>query len=80
MRNTPPPETRPAAEIAQWKERDPIARLAADLVAGRLMTESDLGSLQSQVQADLQEAVAFAENSPFPDPKDILVDMFAAST
>jgi TPP-dependent pyruvate/acetoin dehydrogenase alpha subunit len=78
MRNTPPPETRPAAEIAEWKERDPIVRLAADLIARRLITESDLGSLQRKVQADLQEAVAFADNSPFPDPKDILVDMFAA--
>jgi pyruvate dehydrogenase E1 component alpha subunit len=78
MRNTPPPETRPAAEIAQWKERDPIARLAADLIARRLISESDLRSLQRQVQTDLQEAVAFADNSPFPDPKDILVDMFAA--
>ncbi len=78
MRNTPPPETRPAAEIAEWKERDPIARLAVDLIAQRLITESDLGSLQRQVQADLQEAVAFAEASPFPDPRDILVDMFAA--
>ena len=80
MRNTPPPETRPAAEIAAWKERDPIARLAADLIARRTMTESDLGSLQRQVHADLQEAVAFAEASAFPDPTDVLVDMFAAPT
>ena len=80
MRNVPPPETRPAAEIAQWKERDPIARLAADLIAQRLLTESELGSLQTQVHADLQEAVAFADASPFPDPKDILVDMFASET
>jgi TPP-dependent pyruvate/acetoin dehydrogenase alpha subunit len=79
VRNTPPPETRPAAEIAKWKERDPIARLATDLIAQRLISESDLGNLQRQVQADLQEAVAFAGASPFPDPKDILVDMFAAS-
>jgi TPP-dependent pyruvate/acetoin dehydrogenase alpha subunit len=78
MRNVPPPETRPAAEIAAWKERDPVARLATDLIARRLLTESDLGGLQRQVQADLQEAVAFAEASPFPDPKDILVDMFAS--
>jgi TPP-dependent pyruvate/acetoin dehydrogenase alpha subunit len=78
MRNTPPPETRPAAEIAQWKERDPIARLAADLIARRLITESGLGSLERQVHADLQEAVAFADASPFPDPRDILADMFAA--
>src|SRR5262249_53754387 len=80
MRNAPPPETRPAAEIAAWKQRDPIARLAADLIAQRLLTESELGSLQRQVHADLQEAVAFAEASPFPDPSDILVDMFAASS
>ena len=80
MRNAPPAETRPAAEIAQWKERDPIARLAADLIAQRLITESDLGGMHRQVQIDLQEAVAFAEASAFPDPKDILVDMFAAST
>ncbi len=80
MRNTPPPETRPAAEIAQWKERDPIARLAADLIAQRVITESALGGLHRQVQIDLQAAVAFADASPFPDPKDILVDMFAPST
>src|SRR5918999_238936 len=77
MRNAPPPEMRPAAEIAQWKERDPIARLATDLIAQRVITESDLGGLNREVHAALQEAVAFAEASPFPDPNDILVDMFA---
>jgi len=79
VRNAPPPETRPAAEIAKWKERDPIARLAAGLIAQRLISESDLGNLQRQVHTDLQEAVAFADASPFPDPRDILADMFAAS-
>jgi pyruvate dehydrogenase E1 component alpha subunit len=80
MRNAPPPETRPAAEIAQWKERDPIARLAADLIAQRVITESHLGGLHREVQIALQEAVAFAEASPFPDPEDILVDLFSATT
>lgn len=78
MRAAPPPETRPAEEIAAWKERDPIARLAADLIARRVISESDVGGLQRQVHADLQQAVAFADASPFPDPKDILVDMYAA--
>jgi TPP-dependent pyruvate/acetoin dehydrogenase alpha subunit len=79
MRNAPPPETRPAAEIEAWKERDPIARLASDLIAQRVISESELGRLQADVHAMLAEAVAFAEASPFPDPKDILVDMFAVS-
>jgi TPP-dependent pyruvate/acetoin dehydrogenase alpha subunit len=77
MRQTPPPETRPAAEIAEWKRRDPIARFTADLTAKGVITEPDLEKLRWQIQIDLQEAVAFADNSPFPDPEDILVDMFA---
>jgi TPP-dependent pyruvate/acetoin dehydrogenase alpha subunit len=80
MRNAPPPETRPAEEIALWKERDPIARLATDLIAQRVITESDLGGLHREVESVLREAVAFADASPFPDPADILVDMFSAST
>ena len=32
MRNAPPPETRPAEEIADWKERDPIARFETHLI------------------------------------------------
>ena len=78
MRQTPPPETRPAAEIAEWKSRDPIARFATDLTARSLITDSDLERMRRRVQIDLEAAVAFAENSPFPDPKDILMDMFAA--
>ena len=77
MRATRPPETRPADEVAAWKARDPIARFSAELIAQLAMSESDLGVLQRQVDADLQAAVAFAEASPFPRPEDILVDMFA---
>ncbi len=79
MRNGLPPETRPADEIAYWKARDPIPRLADNLIAQRLISESEIGSLHRQVHADLEDAVVFAENSPFPEAKDILVDMFAAS-
>jgi pyruvate dehydrogenase E1 component alpha subunit len=78
MRAVRPPETRPSDEITAWKARDPIARLSADLIARRLLSESDFDGLQRQVHADLQAAVAFADASPFPDAKDILVDMFAA--
>ena len=77
MRHAIPPETRPAEEIAQWKERDPVARLATDLISRRVMSESELGGVQTAVRVALEEAVAFADASPFPDPKDVLVDMFA---
>ena len=77
MRHAPPPETRPAAEIAEWKARDPIARLTAELLGRGLLAASDLEILRQQIQAQLEAAVAFGEASPFPDPRDLLADMFA---
>jgi pyruvate dehydrogenase E1 component alpha subunit len=78
MRHAPPPETRPPEEVAAWKARDAIARFAADLLARGLTTEAALAAMKQQIQVDLEAAVAFAEASPFPDPKDLLVDMYAS--
>ena len=36
-----------------------------------------LQAVRDRVAADLDGAVAFADASPFPDPKDLLADMFA---
>jgi len=77
MRNAIPPETRPPAEIASWKARDPIARFEHELLERGVLAVPEIRAMRAKVAADLEEAVAFAEASPFPDPKDLLVDMFA---
>jgi pyruvate dehydrogenase E1 component alpha subunit len=77
MRAAVPAETRPAAEIASWKARDPIACFEHEVLERGTLSAFEIRSLREGVKADLEEAVAFAENSPFPDPKDLLVDMFA---
>jgi pyruvate dehydrogenase E1 component alpha subunit len=77
MRAARPPETRPAEEIAAWKARDPIGRLTQHLVSRNMLAPAELQALRDGVRADLDEAVAFADASPFPDPKDLLADMFA---
>jgi pyruvate dehydrogenase E1 component alpha subunit len=77
MRNAPPPETRPEGEIAAWKARDPIARLERHLQDKGVITAAEVPALRERVLADLEDAIAFADASPFPDPKDLLADMFA---
>ncbi len=77
MRATPPPETRPSDEIASWKARDPIARLEQHALGAGALSAAEMSAIRERVKADLDDAVAFAEASPFPDPKDLLVDMFA---
>ena len=41
------------------------------------MNADQLADVGQTIDQDLEDAVAFAEASPFPDPKDLLVDMFA---
>jgi len=77
MRAAPPPETRPADEIDAWKARDPIALLERHVLGRGLLSSDEISEMRKRVEADLDGAVAFAEQSPFPDPKDLLVDMFA---
>jgi TPP-dependent pyruvate/acetoin dehydrogenase alpha subunit len=77
MRAAVPPETRAADEIAAWKGRDPIARLERHGLDQALLSGDAIAAMRAGVKAELDAAVAFAEQSPFPDPKDLLVDMFA---
>jgi TPP-dependent pyruvate/acetoin dehydrogenase alpha subunit len=77
MRAAVPPETRPAGEIASWKARDPIARFEHEVLERGVLSAAEIAAMRVRVIADLDEAVAFAEASPCPDPKDVLVDMFA---
>ncbi len=77
MRHVPPPETRPAEQIGEWRARDPIARFEAQLKSDGIITDAEVTAIREGVQRELEEAVAFAEASPFPDPKDLLVDMYA---
>jgi TPP-dependent pyruvate/acetoin dehydrogenase alpha subunit len=79
MRDAPPPEMRSPDLLAQWKarDRDPIARLEDVLTARGVVAAADVAAIRDQVKRDLEAAVEFADKSPYPDPADLLVDMFA---
>ena len=79
MRDAPPPETRSPDLLAQWKarDRDPIARFEDVLTARGVVAAADVAAIRDQVKRDLEAAVEFADKSPYPDPADLLVDMFA---
>jgi pyruvate dehydrogenase E1 component alpha subunit len=60
------PETiRTAAEIDQWRPRDPIAAARTALIAGGA-PDGDLDTLESAVETELDEAERFALESAFP--------------
>jgi TPP-dependent pyruvate/acetoin dehydrogenase alpha subunit len=79
MRDVPPPETRDRDLLNDWKApaRDAIARFEDRLGKDGVLSAADLRAMRERVTRDLETAVDFAEASPYPDPKDLLADMFA---
>ena len=58
---------RPAGELDKWRdEKDPIATLQEHLLKEHDVSESDLVAIQDSVDQEIEEAVKFANESPFP--------------
>jgi pyruvate dehydrogenase E1 component alpha subunit len=53
-------------EIAKWKERDPITLFAANVLAGKGVSPAELDEIEKSVEAEVADAVAFADASPEP--------------
>jgi TPP-dependent pyruvate/acetoin dehydrogenase alpha subunit len=70
-------ETRPLQEIEEWKQKDPIARYRRLLAETNLMGADELNRLESEVQAEVAMASAFALASAAPNPEVADQDVFA---
>lgn len=72
-----PDELRSKAEKEFWFARDPIKKLAAYLTEHNLATQDELKDIDRKIQAEIEEAVVFAQESPEPDPADLYKYVFA---
>ena len=63
-------------EEAEWGERDPIDVTGLRLKEMDLATDESLQAIEEEVKAVIDEAVAFAEESPSPEPTDALKHVF----
>lgn len=70
-------DLRPQDEVAAWKKKDPIDRLRNNMQQQGELSEEDFKKLDNEVVQSVEEAVAFAEASPFPEPETALEDVFA---
>jgi Pyruvate/2-oxoglutarate dehydrogenase complex, dehydrogenase (E1) component, eukaryotic type, beta subunit len=64
-------------ELEEWKAKDPIPRFAKKLVETGTATQAELDAITVSVAAEIEAAVKFAEDSPFPKPEDLLEDVYA---
>jgi len=71
-----PAKYRSAAEHVIWKARDPLPNYAKRLLAEGIAGEAELAALQQKGAAVVEEAVAFAESSPWPEAKAVWEDIY----
>ena len=64
-------------ELAMWKSRDPLPTFTTYLRHRNVLTDEGLLEIDARVIKEIDEAVAFAESSPDPDPSEAATDMLA---
>jgi len=72
-----PATYRPKEEVEEWLKKDPISRFRARLLETGILTEEEANRIEQEVFAAVEEAVKFALESPYPEPKEALEDVYA---
>jgi pyruvate dehydrogenase E1 component alpha subunit len=70
-----PAKYRPQEEVAEWMARDPVESFREKLL-DKGIPEEFLHKIESTVEAEIEEAVEFAQESPLPEPEDALKDVW----
>ena len=71
-----PAKYRSAAEHEVWKARDPLPTFAKRLIDEDIASEDQLGAVLANARTQVQEAVLFAESSPWPEDEEVYHDIF----
>jgi pyruvate dehydrogenase E1 component alpha subunit len=71
-----PEEYRSKEEVEEWRKRDPINVFKGRLVDEGVISDDDFEKLDEETAARVEEAVEFADNSPFPDLDSLYDDIY----
>jgi len=66
-------------EEEMWKAKDPIPRFEAKLMEMGILSEAQAREINERIIAQVEEAVRFAEESPWPAPEEVLEDVYTVA-
>ena len=58
-------------ELSFWQKNDPV------ITTAKLLTSSERETIDADVEQKIADAIAFAENSPWPEPKELFSYVYA---
>jgi pyruvate dehydrogenase E1 component alpha subunit len=71
-----PQKYRTKEEVEQYKQRDPIEWVKHHILERNIATEADLTAIDQKIKAQVDEAVKFAEESPYPTADEAFKDVY----
>ncbi|MBC6680949.1 thiamine pyrophosphate-dependent dehydrogenase E1 component subunit alpha [Zhenpiania hominis] len=71
---------RSETEKEDWMARCPVATLRKEMIESGKAKEAEIEKLESQIEEQIQEAVQFAADSPYPEASEAFTDVFQQGT
>lgn len=71
-----PERYRKKEEIEKWAKEDPIGIYHRYLLQNQIASQQELETLEEKVEAEVREAVEFAESSPEPPPEALFENVY----
>ena len=71
-----PQKYRSKDEVEEYKNQDPITKVAKTILDNKYASEADLKAIDDKINAIVEASVKFAEESPWPDDNEVLKDVY----
>jgi pyruvate dehydrogenase E1 component alpha subunit len=71
-----PEEYRSKEQVEEWRKRDPITTFADRLLESEVIEQGEPDRIDEEVVKRIDEAVAFADRSPFPPPESLYDEIY----
>lgn len=72
-----PMDYRQKAEEEEWRLRDPLVTFRRHILEERISTPQEVGAVEKEVERQVEEAIAFADQSPDPPLESLYQDVYA---
>lgn len=71
------PQTyKPKEEVEEWQKKDPVPAFRKRLIEMGVLAQRDAEKIARDVDEEIEKAVKYARESPFPAPEETLEDVF----
>lgn len=64
-------------ELERWQARDPIKLMQEALLERGILTPQRVDEIKASAEAEVEDAIKYADDSPFPSPDEMADDVYA---